>query len=377
MAKAKRQANYELLRILAMFMVVTLHYLNHTGALLVLGENADTRRLLGTLLESFCIVAVNVYVLISGYFLVEADWKIKRIINLICQVLFYAILIPLVFVLTGLPGKEVILEGGIYRWIQYLFPIGTEHYWFVTSYVLLYLFAPLLNAAVKGLSRKQLQVVICGLLLFFCIGKSFSPVQLVTDRFGYDFGWFLCMYLVAAYLRLHGERLLSGKRWAWLIYIGSTFVVFAFVAGIYYINKVTGGLVYYFTVPFHYNFILVLTASIALFVAFSSVKVPEKAARIVYTISPYTFGVYLFHEHIDIRMEWTGWMEKLFGPAKGYGIAGFLLHLLGSVLIIYGIGILIDWIRSRIFSCVKRRITRMKLMQWLSGLDKVFTGQRG
>lgn len=91
-----RQANYELLRIIAMFMVVTLHYLNHTGMLLTAGGEGGGARFLGMLVESFCIVAVNVYVMISGYFLVEAGFKVKRIVTLVCQVLFYAVMIPLI-----------------------------------------------------------------------------------------------------------------------------------------------------------------------------------------------------------------------------------------------------------------------------------------
>ena len=58
--KRKRMANYELLRILSMLMVITLHYLSHTGSLLEPGERAQGRQALGTFLESFCIVAVNV-----------------------------------------------------------------------------------------------------------------------------------------------------------------------------------------------------------------------------------------------------------------------------------------------------------------------------
>ena len=39
--KGKRQANFELLRIISMFMVVSLHYLSHADALTVPGTEAD------------------------------------------------------------------------------------------------------------------------------------------------------------------------------------------------------------------------------------------------------------------------------------------------------------------------------------------------
>lgn len=371
MEKTKRQANYELLRIIAMFMVVTLHYLNQTEALLALGESADARRFVGTLLEAFCIVAVNVYVLISGYFLVEAGFKVRRLSVLICQILFYAILIPLIMMGAGmfLPSGE----SGIYRLIQYIFPIGTEHYWFATSYVFLYLFTPVLNIAVKAMSKKQLQITIGGLLILFCGMKSVIPVQLVTDRFGYDFGWFLCVYLIAAYIRLYGIRLFSGAKRAAGCYAGCGAFIFGIVCGLYFLSSRTGAFVYYFTVPFHYNYVLCLLGAIALFCAFKYVRIPEgKASAVICAVSPLTFGVYLFHEHIDIRNEWTGWIEDFIGPAAEAGVAGFVLRLLLSVVLVYLAGIFIDAIRSILFAYAGRKLKATRLAAWIDKLDEAF-----
>lgn len=370
MSNSKRQANYELLRIIAMFMVVTLHYLNHTGALLSLGESADAKKIIGTLIESFCIVAVNVYVLISGYFLVEAGFKIKRIVVLICQVLFYSTLIPLFMLGSGAAGNGA---GGIYLWIQYLFPIETEHYWFATSYVILYLFTPVLNLAVKTMNRKQLQITLVLLLVFFCGFKSISPVQFVTDRFGYDFGWFLCVYLIAAYIRLYGLKSFSTGRRAWIAYAGCAFAIFAVVCVFYYIHEKTGAFAYYSTVPFHYNYLLCLAGAVSLFCAFRYVKIPERAADIICAISPLTFGVYLFHEHIDIRSMWTGWLDEFIGPVSEAGVGGFVVHLLLSVFLVYLTGIFIDAVRRIIFAYIGRHLAKTKPAAWLKKIDSSFS----
>ena len=98
----KRMANIELLRMVSMMMVVMLHYLGKgellpatTGAMNINGYVAWG-------MESLCIVAVNVYMLISGYFLVESGFKVHRIVELLCQVLFYTILVPLVLIALGI-----------------------------------------------------------------------------------------------------------------------------------------------------------------------------------------------------------------------------------------------------------------------------------
>ena len=75
----KRIASIELLRILAMMMVVMLHYLSKGELLTPLTEEFGTGAYVTWLLEAFSIVAVNVYMLISGYFLVESGFKVGRL----------------------------------------------------------------------------------------------------------------------------------------------------------------------------------------------------------------------------------------------------------------------------------------------------------
>ena len=371
MRGSKRMANYELLRMIAMLMVITLHYLNHTGSLLIPGEAAESRRILGSLIESFCIVAVDVYVLISGYFLVEAGFKVKRILVLLCQIWFYALLIPLIMLGTGIFQGE----GGIYRLIQYVLPLQTEHYWFATSYVLLYLFIPVLNTAVKHLGKRQLQVTIAGLLIWFSGIKSVVPIQLVTDRFGYDFGWFLCLYLVAAYIRLYGVGVLPTAKRAWMTYGGCALAIFGVSMVSWYLNEKKGLLAYYCEVPYHYNYILCLLAAVALFVAFGYLRLPEgRAADGIRRLAPCTFGVYLFHEHIDIRNEWTGWMQEFTGSVTQCGMIGFVLRLAISVLAVYLAGTFIDMIRLNVFQYAGRHLKKTKLAVWVGRLDEKING---
>ena len=58
----KRQAGIELLRMVAMMMIVTMHFLANSGNLLEPGKPSDVSAVLGTILENFCLTAVNAYV---------------------------------------------------------------------------------------------------------------------------------------------------------------------------------------------------------------------------------------------------------------------------------------------------------------------------
>ena len=76
MGKPGRQANFELLRIIAMFMVVILHWNTNSGLLLDVGSPVTGAGVWSLVTESVCIVAVNVYVLISGYFLSSCTYSL-------------------------------------------------------------------------------------------------------------------------------------------------------------------------------------------------------------------------------------------------------------------------------------------------------------
>ena len=365
----KRETNFEFLRIIAMFMVVVLHYLSHAEVLLQLGVPKTGVGVFATAIESLCIVAVNVWVLISGYFLSQSGFKLSRILQLICEVFFYTIIISIVMMIAGV--YVVNDRDSFYKAIQYIFPIESEHHWFATSYVLMYVFAPVMNAAVKNLTRKQLKVTILGLLLWFCFIKSFVPVLFSTDRYGYDLGWFLCVYLIAAYIRKYNVVLFYSAKKSLLVYLLSSTMTFVLFMGLHEINLRRGGFIYYSTVPSHYNFILTLTGALGLFSFFRFCPMRENFfSKVIRYIAPLTFGVYLVHEHIEIRDRWIIWLQSLIGDIPVDSVWAFAWHMLRCVVIVFAAGIFVDWIRMIIFEYIGRVLKDTFVFKWIRNMDK-------
>ena len=87
------------------------------------------------------------------------------------------------------------------------------------DHIIMYIFAPVLSAAVKNMSRVQLRNVILLLLFIFSISKSILPVKLELDTLGYDAMWFLCLFLIASYIKLYGIPILEKRRNAVICYI--------------------------------------------------------------------------------------------------------------------------------------------------------------
>lgn len=344
----KRVVSIELLRMLAMMMVVMLHYLGKGGILQELTGPLTLNGYVAWVLEALSIVAVNVYMLISGYFLVNSRFKVTRLVELVCQVLFYTILVEVFLLATGLIGTEVL---AINRILELIFPLQMEHYWFITAYIIMYLFSPILSVAVRNMERKQLRNIILALLVFFALSKSVLPVQLAIDNEGYDGIWFLCVFLVAAYIRLYGIPWLEkGKARGVLCYLAGVVGILAVTFGVRIVYLKTGSLDHFIDTAFDYNHVLNLLAAVGLFYTFKNMQFSTEGllAKVVYKVAPYSLGVYLLHEQIDMRYLWPEWL----GASAEGNVFLMILRCLAAVVVVYAVGTLVDAIRSLLFQGV-------------------------
>lgn len=343
-AKTKRLANFELLRIIAMAMVIALHYISRGIVAPKLSVDGSVYNHIWWLVLAFCNVSVNVYVLISGYFLVDAEWHVNKVIRLIAQVLFYSILVGIIV------SKVMSIPLSFDNILTIILPIEYEHYWFATAYVIMYMLAPVLSIAVNQLPKKQLTTVIVLLLFIFSIPKSLNPYLIPTDSYGYDFGWFICLFLIAGYIKKYGIKLFDTKVKSIALYISGVVLNFLVCAATAYIVRTRGKLEYYMDMTYAYNYILVLFSSVAFFYIFTHINIKEgKFANIVCKIAPYTFGVYLLHENVVLRDNWTVMLGADVLPNRLYQP----LHLILCVLLVFVVGCIVDMIRKCVFDLIE------------------------
>ena len=142
MERAIRQSNFELLRIVAMLLIVAHHFLIATGRL---DYRSGTLRG-GELVNSFCVVGVNCFILISGYFGIKFKWsKVAW--------LFYAIaFVAAVDFCLGMTGAAVFDSDYA---INTIIPFTKRHNWFVPTYLALMCLSPLLNKALNAAGKRN------------------------------------------------------------------------------------------------------------------------------------------------------------------------------------------------------------------------------
>lgn len=197
--RSKRLLNIELLRIVAMLMVLNLHanfssfdlpVINKDGLAASLGRNAW---------ESLCMCAVNVFVMISGWFGIKPS--IRGFANFMWQV-FYIVGICVIV--------EILFFNGSVAFSELMKPLGLYKGggWFVPSYIVLYILAPILNKYVADTPEKNIRNMLVCFFLFELIWEFTGSVNFLHK--GYAPISFIGLYILAAYLRKRKTKLKTG-----------------------------------------------------------------------------------------------------------------------------------------------------------------------
>jgi len=193
MKENKRMSNIELLRIIAMFFIVCPHIFIYSD----LGRENTVFCIINTLLSP----CVNIFMLISGYFLVDSKFKVKKIIKLYLQIVFYYLFCTVLF--RYVFNVDVILKEDI---TSILFPILYPQEWFSINYIILYILSPFLNKMLHNLNKKEHIVLIVTLIIFAYLQRFPGFASYLNFNYGYSILWFITIYVVAAFIKFYYKK---------------------------------------------------------------------------------------------------------------------------------------------------------------------------
>lgn len=221
MDKRERNSSIELLRLLLMLMVLILHV--NKDVLFTEAVDGMTFNLLYLrILESCCIISVNCFILISGYFsAIKKRLNVYRIMSLIILTCFYGSSIYLFCCLIGnehFTTKELIRSA---------IPFFFDRHWFINIYLVLAILSPFINKGIMLLSKKSFQLLLLIMLLCFSVWPTFLPNPPNTDR-GYGIVSFILIYCIGAYLRIYGNSFCKSRAIFLSAYLMSTAIIFVF-----------------------------------------------------------------------------------------------------------------------------------------------------
>lgn len=297
----KRESNIELCRIIAMLLVLLLHanYFSLGGVELNDIEADPFDSFLKVLSEQLCIICVNVFVLISGWFGIRAN--IKGVISLLFQVFFYHILICCLFIFLG----ETIPLKTIIKGFYFGYP-----YWFVIAYLILYVISPILNAFTESASPRMFaSVLISFFLMEFIYGWA---TNVAAFNGGYTAISFIGLYLLAQFIRKYLLAFQTISICANLI----LYFIFSIVpVGVFFIIGHKFNMVAYSS-PF------VILSSVFFFLAFNKMKISSK---VVNYFACSVFSIYIIHLHPLVFPHFIKFMNAAYVILGGYVYTLFVI----------------------------------------------------
>ncbi|AGK55742.1 acyltransferase [Bacillus sp. 1NLA3E] len=332
-----RESNFELLRIISMLMVVILHFGTHGFSRYV---NIPTfltgiNEFIYYFIRSLSIIAVNLYVLVSGYFLYKSQFKLKKLINLFLMTSFFSTIIYILCILLGYTDFTFV------SFIKSLFAVFFEQYWFVSLYFIMYILSPYLNRLIDHLNKKEHFNLLLILVLITTVWQFIYPIANIGVASGYGLIYFLFLYLLAAYIRKYNFIMFDfGKNVYLILFI---FLALFNAIIIYKFNDSLGQL-------YNYNSPITLLMSYCLFLYFKQIKIKS---RIINFTSVYVFGIYLIHEHPVVReILWSklGIIEDVISTQTNFIILKFVCFSLLIFISCWFVSLILNTIFNILFN---------------------------
>lgn len=297
------------------------------------------------LFNNLSIVAVDVFVMISGWFGIHP--KFKSATNFLFQVFFFSIIVYSVLIILKVRTINISDLKGLF-----LFNNG---YWFVKSYIFLYIFSPVLNAFSDTVTKKQLKLF----LVFFFVFQTLYGFILCYPHEQYLNGGspisFMGLYLLARYCRIyHIYEKISTKKSLLFVYLFVALItsLCCFFVGLFHINQVF----YDAIVGWSKSYVspINIFSALCLLLLFSKMSFNNS---VINWIAKSCFGVYLLQENIMLCNYFYNYSKYLF--YRNFGV-GVFLKLTILVVSTYILAIIIDKIRIIIWNFIYNKLYKSK-----------------
>ncbi len=340
--KSERNSNIELLRIIAIIGVILSHFNVHSGFREVMNSQFNINVLLSNIFSIGC-VANSIFIIITGYFLINKSVKYRKILSLIIEMYVYSILIYIVTMML-MPDKAKSIDM---KQILLPFPFGN---WFCVYYIALYIFAPIINKVYKKFlsisAISDFLLLLLSALIVMIIGW-FSNSTSINNALS-----FIVFYMTGAYIKNY-EKLISKKINSkkflllaillWVIIACSSYsltCIFGNTKYVWWGIKLLG----------RNTSIFVLLLGVALFILFKEKNIENNTT--INIIASSTLGIYLIHENQIIRD--IIWKRVL--PINIYTMNPivFVILCVVKVFAVFSICLVIDLARQKITDFIKR-----------------------
>lgn len=338
MVKKDRNSNLECLRIISMILIVMSHCDDWTGLFELYSGAVCGKKLVVDWLNAGGQIGVGCFILISGYHMVEKNVSLKKLLLLWGEVFFYSVFFGGIRIIIAICTNSDELSGLLQETHKMLFPLLFCQYWFVTAYFILMIISPFLNKIIWLFDKRTYQEFLLVLVVIFIIVGGGIP-RVLEGMSGRLMPLFL-YYFIAGYIRRFINVNTRNSKKHFLV------AIIGYMC-LYGINVALIGMQFFLPginfIQFSYewrvlNSPIIVIIAVELFIGFIK-KIPINNA-IVNCIASTSFGVYLIHsnKYNFLRSWFPIYLEE--------NTFLVLIYSIGSIVVVYLICILIDFIRQ-------------------------------
>lgn len=340
----KRQSNIELFRIVVMLLIVAHHYVvNSELAYAIQSTPLCIRSVFLMLFGAWGKTGINCFVLITGYFMCRSCLTVEKYVKLLFEVLFYRVVVYLCFLATGYETVSVVSV------LSTLMPIKEINNGFTSCYLMFMLLIPVLNILIVHMTERN-HIYLIGVCSFIYVVLGTLPIVNVFYPWFPSFSvkmnyvsWFTVLYFIGAFFRMYPKPVYENtKLWGWMtaLFLAAASIS---VIGCAYISNGWGQVQIEFSYYFlsDSNKVMAVSVAICAFLFFKSLKIPYN--KWINKVAASTYGVLLIHANSDAMRQWL-WVDVL-KNGQMFLSDWMPIHAIGSVLIVFSVCIVIDWLR--------------------------------
>jgi len=345
-----RESNFELLRITSMILIILYHIIHHGNT--INNSTNESIKIILTIIRYITLVHVNSFIILTGYFQSTSKFKISKVVKLISQILFYIINIYIIAIKLGLIKN--------YNYLDILNCISISaigEYWFITNYLILYIFSDYINKFINAITKKQIENFIIITFVIFSLIPIISGGKILNND-GFNFYNFIYLYIIGAYLKLYPikenyyfKRLSKQKYRILLIFI-FILCVYLNYSLILFSDKINNtnllftqiaSKIYKYTLAYSNPFTIIQT--ICYFELFKSINIKNK---LINYLSKYTFGVYLIHDSNIARNN----IYKILKIDRTFSSYKMIPYIFFITILIFILCTFIEILRAKLFDII-------------------------
>ncbi|MEE3343711.1 MAG: acyltransferase family protein [Bacilli bacterium] len=278
--KNKREYSFDILRVLAMIMVITIHVSNVYSR--SFGIISNKSFIISLIFNTISRISVPIFLMISGALLLDREFNLNKYLKRLLKFIILIIVWDVIYLIW-----EYYYLGITYNdFYKLLFTPYRAHLWFLYTILLLYTIQPLLRKILLK-SNNIIKIILLLIWILFSTGSMISPFLAQYFTFISYTGFFILGKYLYQYIKSKDLKKYNILLILIMIICFTTSIILNYLSSIKY-NM-------FYNLYFAYRTPFIITSSFAFYTLIINNYNKDTLNKYIIKLSDLSLGVYLIH----------------------------------------------------------------------------------